>query len=115
MKIPSVDMRAFNFKKAVPPHGQERNKSSPYSRLGYGELMFMMMEKSGPFLAEILSILVLKVKANVYNSSSFERSNTLKIMTILFFRVSKGCVMTVAMSSKRTIIKSFERKTRREL
>ena len=33
-------------------------------------------------------------------------------MTIHFFRVSKGCFMTVTMSSKRTIIKTLERKTK---
>ncbi len=32
--------------------------------------------------------------------------------TIHFFRVSNGCFMTVTMSSKRTIIKSFERKSK---
>ena len=36
----------------------------------------------------------------------------MKIMTIHFFRVSKGCFMTVAMSSKRTVIKTLERKTK---
>ncbi len=60
----------------------------------YGELMFMLMDKraSGLFLAEILFICCFEDKGQTYTFQVFKRSNTLKIMTIHFFRVSKGGV-----------------------
>ena len=95
---PLVDMRVFYFSEA----NSLIFKRIEVSRVHIpdwddGELMLMLMEKRvwAFFSRNPLYFSFLKVKANVYDSSFFKRSNTLK--TILFFRVSKGCFMTVTM------------------
>jgi hypothetical protein len=59
-------LRVFYFSDGSPPHGQENQSySRPYSRLGYGELMFMMKGELGRFGLKYSLFLFLKVKANI--------------------------------------------------
>jgi hypothetical protein len=75
--------------------------------------MFMLMDKraSGPFLAEILFIFVFEGKGK-HIFQVLKGSNTLKIMTIHFFRVFQRGVSNDCYHVRTVISNHLRRKTK---